>query len=213
MSPIPSPDPSISPYGWDVWTHTEVVPKPPPTTLRWRIGPVKVKSIEPQLSTATRTYNESEITVQLTADQQVSLSISGQDRYGNPVDIDGDTVWESSDENIVQVNFDSANPSTATALAVGPTGTASVTCTNDADRDGTGDFMGSLAIDVVAGDIAEIEIAAGTPEDKVGLLPPGDAGTAEAQPQGEQPQQQNQRQEQTSQAAEQTAQTGRLREV
>jgi hypothetical protein len=102
--------------------------------------------------------------MQLTADQQVALSISGEDRYGNPVDITGDTVWLSSDEEIIGVEV--IDTSHAVAVAIGPTGTASVTVTNDADRDGTGDFMGSIAIDVVAGDIAEIEVAAGTPEDK-----------------------------------------------
>ena len=102
--------------------------------------------------------------MQLTADQQVELTISGQDRYGNTVDISGDVVWSSSDESIVQVTNDA--PGRATATAVGPTGTAAVTVSNDVNQDGTGDFQGSIAIDVVAGDIAEIEIAAGTPTDK-----------------------------------------------
>ena len=157
----------VSPYGWDVWTHTEVVPKPSPISIHWRIGLVTAKNPHQHfLGTSTHPFIESEITVQLTADQQVTLSVSAQDRYGNPVNISGDTTWLSSDESIVQVNFEASNPHTATAVAVGPAGTASVTCTNDANRDGTGDFMGSLAIDVVAGEIAEIEIAAGEAEDK-----------------------------------------------
>jgi hypothetical protein len=102
--------------------------------------------------------------VQLTADQQVDLFISGEDAYGNPVEITGDTVWKSSDEAIIAVT--SSAPDSATAVAVGPAGTASVTVTNDVNQDGTGDFIGSLAIDVVAGDMAEIVIQAGTPEDK-----------------------------------------------
>jgi len=109
--------------------------------------------------------------MQLTADQQVELSITGEDQHGNPVDITGDVVWLSSDESIIVVEANSGDDKVATAAAVGPVGTASVTVTNDADRDGTGDFMGSLAIDVVAGQIAEITIAAGEPTDRLNVNP------------------------------------------
>jgi hypothetical protein len=102
--------------------------------------------------------------MQLTADQQVSLTISGEDRYGNPVNIDGGTTWESSDESIIVLTDITEN--SATAVAVGPIGTAAVTVSNDFDGDGSGDFQGSLAIDVVAGNMAEIDVAAGEPEDK-----------------------------------------------
>jgi hypothetical protein len=102
--------------------------------------------------------------MQLTADQQVDLSITGEDAYGNPVDVSGDTVWTSSDESIVTLT--TIDPTHVTAVAVGPIGTAAVTVSNDVNQDGTGDFQGSLAIDVVAGDIAEIVVQAGTPTDK-----------------------------------------------
>jgi hypothetical protein len=102
--------------------------------------------------------------MQLTADQQVELSISGQDNYGNPVNITGNTSWSSSDTSIVSVNM--TDSSHATATAVGPIGSAAVTVTNDVDQDGTGDFIGSLAIDVVAGNMTEITITAGTPTTK-----------------------------------------------
>ena len=156
--------PADAPYGYDVWTHTEVVPKPPPIVWRWRIGPISRKQTQPPPGLPGTPATESEIIVQLTADQQVELTIQGQDRYGNPVDITGDTVWTSSDESIVQVTSD--DPMRATATAVGPIGTAAVTVSNDVNQDGTGDFQGSLAIDVVAGDIAEIEIQAAVPTDK-----------------------------------------------
>lgn len=150
------------PWGYDV--YTEVIPKPPPILWTWRIGPVVAKVAQPPASDVTRPFQRGEFIVQLTADQQVELSITGEDQYGNPVDIGGDVAWLSSDESVVQVT--SASPERATATAVGPAGTASITVTNDADRDGTGDFMGSLAIDVVAGEIAEIAIAAGEPTAK-----------------------------------------------
>lgn len=154
-----------APYGYDVYTHTEVVPKPPALRPRWRIGPVRLKTEQPTPGPSgfPATGNEA-ITVQLTADQQVELTISGEDRYDNPVDISGDVAWLSSDESVVSVEMTGA--STAVARAVGPVGTAAVTVTNDVDQDGTGDFQGSIAIDVVAGDIAEVVIAAGEATDK-----------------------------------------------
>ena len=155
------------PYGYDVHTHTEVVPKPAPVRLHWRIGPITAKTTTPAPSTSSRgPAAESEITVQLTADQQVALSITGEDRYDNPVDISGETVWTSSDESIIVVTVDAADSNKATAVAVGPAGTASVTVSNDVNSDGTGDYQGSLAIDVVAGDIAEIVIVEGDVTDK-----------------------------------------------
>lgn len=102
--------------------------------------------------------------MQLTADQQVDLSISGSDAYGNPVNITGDTAWSSSDTTIVGVTM--TDSSHAVAAAVGPVGSASVTVTNDVNQDGTGDFIGSLAIDVVAGVMADIVVTAGTPTTK-----------------------------------------------
>ncbi len=158
-----------APYGYDSWTHTEVVPKPPPIVWRWHIGPVRPKTYIPvplirRGTKQTPATGNEDLTVQLTADQQVDLSISGQDRYGNQVDISGDVVWLSSDQSIISINSSSAEQ--ATAVAVGPVGTASVTVTNDVNQDGSGDFQGSIAIDVVAGDVAEIEITASEPTDK-----------------------------------------------
>ena len=158
-----------------MWTHVEVVPKPPPddtdtVTWTWTIGPVTEKTHEntPQRASipATRLHIEGITTVQLLATQQVQLSISGADKYGNPVDITGDTTWESSDTTILTVENVAADNTSCTAVTTGQVGTASVTVTNDVNKDGTGDFIGSLAIDVVAGPMAEIEVSAGTPTDK-----------------------------------------------
>lgn len=162
-----------APYGYDKYVHVEVVPKPRPFVLHWHLR-VRPKTDEPTPGpSGTPATGTEEITMQLTADQQVDLSISGEDRYGNEVDISGDVTWESSDPAIVVVEADDNDNTKAYAKAVGPAGTAAVTVTNDVDRDGTGDFMGSLAIDVVAGDIAEIEVAAGEPYDKLDINPQG----------------------------------------
>lgn len=150
-----------APWGYDSWTHTEVVPKPPP--WRWTIGPVRAKTITPVAAMAGHpATGTEEITVQLTADQQVSLTLSGEDRWGNPVDIGTATaVWESTDESVVQVVVDEGNAGSATAVAVGPVGVAAVTVSNEA-----GDVSGGIAIQVVAGEVTEVVVTAGEPEDK-----------------------------------------------
>jgi hypothetical protein len=107
--------------------------------------------------------------MQLTADQQVDLSITGEDAYGNPVTISGNTSWSSSDPSIVVVQM--TDSSHAVAAAVGPVGSAAVTVTNDVNSDGTGDYIGSLAIDVVAGVMADIAVMAGTPTEKLVVTP------------------------------------------
>lgn len=151
------------PWGYDKRTHTEVVPRPPP--WRWWIGPISEKLIQPEPGpTGVPSTGKERITVQITADQQVELTITGEDAYGNPVTISGDTQWKSSDESVVALTVH--DPSHATAVAVGPVGSAAVTVTNDVNLDGTGDYFGSLAVDVVAGVMTEIAVTAGTPVSK-----------------------------------------------
>lgn len=155
-------------YGFTETTITTRVPNPPPVRLTWRVGPVTPKQTQPTPGArgVPATGNE-DVTVQLTADQQVTLEVSATDAYGNPVTDDlGDITWTSSDESVVTVT-PSENPAQVTAVAVGPAGTAAVTVTADPDHDtGTPNFQGSLAVDVVAGDVTELTITAGTPEDK-----------------------------------------------
>lgn len=168
----PRVDAETYPYGVDVYVHTEVVPKTAPEppdeglVIHWKIGPVTDKTLGNTPQSSSSEQSEGKITVQLLATQQVELTISGADKYGNPVDITGDVLWESSDTSVLTIENVAADNSSATAVTTGQVGTASVTVTNDVDRDGTGDFMGSLAIDVVAGPIAEIEVTAGEPTDK-----------------------------------------------
>ena len=53
---------------------------------------------------------------------------------------------------------------TAVAAAVGPLGDAVVSVSDYSDEVGTAYFSGTLAVSVVAGDVAAIEIVPGTPE-------------------------------------------------
>jgi hypothetical protein len=158
-----------TPYGYVKTITVEVTPKPAPPPSQhgvWHIGAITSKMTPAVPTGTTGPSGRITVTMQLTADQQVALSITGEDAYDNVVPITGDIAWLSSDETIITVAVDSADNQKAIATAVGPTGTASVTVTNDQDRDGTGDFMGSLAIDVVVGEIAEIVINADEPTDK-----------------------------------------------
>jgi hypothetical protein len=99
----------------------------------------------------------------------VSLAVSGTDKYGNPTDISGAGVWQSSDPAIIVVRQNkSANPQECLAIAVGPVGAASVVYTNDANWDGSGDFIGSISFEVTGGQMSEITITAGEPESKPG---------------------------------------------
>lgn len=157
---------AVAPYGYDVITHTEVVPKAPPRRdrLRWRIV-VERKATQPAPGPpGTPATNREEITVQLTADQQVVLTIRAEDAYDNPVDLTGGVTWTSSDESVVVLTDVSTN--SATAVAVGPVGSVAVTAAADVSGDEAPDFQGSIAIDVVAGNVAEIIVQAGDATDK-----------------------------------------------
>jgi hypothetical protein len=154
-------DLEFAPYGWDTWTHTETIPKSAPVQWGWYIGPIVPKQHGTTIPGPSWVSDyEREITLQLTADQQVGLSISGQDRYGNPVDIDASmAVWESTDTAIIQLV--EAEGDSATAVAVGPVGTAVVTVRNPEDT-----VRGAIAFDVVAGEVTEVVVDAGEPEEK-----------------------------------------------
>src|SRR4051812_7883647 len=52
-----------APWGYDSWTHTEVIPKPPPIAYHWRIGPVRTKLFQPPRAPRGTPATESEITV------------------------------------------------------------------------------------------------------------------------------------------------------
>lgn len=102
----------------------------------------------------------------LTADQQVGLSFAATDKYGNSAGIDGAPTWSSSDESKVTVSV-GADDKFATAVAVGPIGTAQVSVRADADLgDGAREVVGVLDIEVIAGEASIVALSAGTAEAK-----------------------------------------------
>lgn len=99
--------------------------------------------------------------MQVTDTQQVALAVSWLDRLGNPIpNPDGDILtWATSDATIVQVTDN--GDGTAMAVTTGTVGSVVVTASDDLDADGNPDFLGSLAIDVVSGPVAEVQVVAG----------------------------------------------------
>lgn len=107
----------------------------------------------------------------LTADQQVGLSFAATDKYGNPAGIDGTPTWSSSDESKVTVSV-GADGKFATAVTVGPIGTAQVSVRADADLgDGAREVVGVLDIEVIAGEASIVALSAGTAEAKPAVEP------------------------------------------
>lgn len=107
----------------------------------------------------------------LTADQQVGLSFSAKDKYGNDAGIDGTPTWTSSDESKVTVSG-GADGKSATAVAVGPVGTAQISVRADADLgDGAREVVGVLDIEVIAGEASVVALSAGTAEAKPAAEP------------------------------------------
>jgi hypothetical protein len=102
--------------------------------------------------------------VQLHDTQQVSYTVQATDTKGQPVTESDSLTWSSSDESVFTVNVDPGNMS-ATVVA-GVVGSAVLTV-SDGTRQATD------AIDVIPGDIAAINLTAGTPEDQPVAPPAG----------------------------------------
>jgi hypothetical protein len=101
----------------------------------------------------------------LTAVQRVSVEVSAVDAKGNPAEVE-EVIFSSSDEAILIVEQDSTDMTKAWATAVGPTGTAQVKVTADADiGEGTKNLTGLLDVEVVAAEAASLGLTAGTPEE------------------------------------------------
>jgi hypothetical protein len=96
--------------------------------------------------------------------QKVALSVVGVDERGNPATITGTLAYATEDPNGVLTLTDNGD-GTASVAATGTVGSAMVTVANDTDDpDADPNFMGSLAFDVIAGEVTAIQITPGTPE-------------------------------------------------
>lgn len=103
---------------------------------------------------------------QLQDNEQVALTVEATDSQGNPVPDTGTRTWTTSDDTIVQLVDDGAGG--VEAVTVGPIGSVVVTVQDQEPSPDGGVtpgqlFQGSVALDVVAGAVAQISIQVGTP--------------------------------------------------
>lgn len=107
----------------------------------------------------------------LSSTQQAALSFTVVDAKGNPAKVDGVPVWDSVDPTTVSVT-PGADGMSAMVKAVGPVTTAgtSVQVSVQVDADlgaGVTPLMGTLDVQIVAGQAVAVSLAAGTPEEQV----------------------------------------------
>jgi hypothetical protein len=115
----------------------------------------------------------------LTADQKVTLSVSYQDRYGNPAPIDGVPVWETSTDGIVTVD-PTEDGLSAEIVTVGQIGTVQVRATADAlPGAAVKMIVGVLDVQVVGGEarIVTLNAGAASSKDETPDVPPVDDDT------------------------------------
>jgi hypothetical protein len=134
-------------YGWLVG----------PASMSLAFGPIVDQATEEPIG-----RNGSAMT-QMRDDQKVRVSLTAQDAKGADVldragDTTDDPAWTSSDENVFTWDINSDNPREAWAVA-GVPGSAVGTVT-------IGEISATVAIDVVAGDIALVALQTGDPEDQ-----------------------------------------------
>lgn len=89
----------------------------------------------------------------ITDKQQFGVAAKFESKAGNPVGVDGAPAWSVSDETILGIEVDPADPTKATVKAKGPIGTAQVRLTADADRgEGVREITALLDVEVLASD-------------------------------------------------------------
>lgn len=100
-------------------------------------------------------------TMFLTSNQEMDLAVKPLDVKGNPAQVDGVPVWESSAPDVIEI-VPKPDGLSATAKAKGIIGAARITVSADADlTNGVKHISGYLDINVVAGEAVTIEIIAG----------------------------------------------------
>ena len=103
----------------------------------------------------------------LTDEQKVGISIDPRTAAGNPAKIDGAPAWAVSDPAILSIAPDPDDAKKAVVIAAGPIGTAQVSVSVDADLGpGVRTLTGTLDIEVQAAEAVNVGIVAGTPETK-----------------------------------------------
>lgn len=139
---------------------------PQPLRLVFRFGPVRDTTPADRVATPPPVYKNPprkvEARMDLQADKKVALTVQAEDEVGNPATFDGTYAYTVDDASVI--NLTDNGDGTAVAAATGALGVATVTAT--ATRtDGSLAGQGVLAFQVVPGDVATFDIAAGAPEE------------------------------------------------
>jgi hypothetical protein len=138
------------------------IPALHPPCLFWRVGPVEhARSGDiagPSCITTRKVPPTMSFTIQ--DNEKCSFSVSGVDEEKNPVPLTGTPVYSIDDSGVLSL-VDNGDGSCVVS-ATGTVGSGMLTV-NDSETDGDV-FIGSLAIDVIAGPVAAVVITPGTPE-------------------------------------------------
>jgi hypothetical protein len=107
--------------------------------------------------------------------KQVHVQVAYVDAGGNPATIDGDVVWDTSDDTIAGVSVDTSDSTKALVRSGTKLGQAQITATADADLgDGTREIITPMDVSVVAGEAVAGTIApVGEAEDAPHVEPRG----------------------------------------
>lgn len=101
----------------------------------------------------------------LKVSQNLPCTIDIKDARGNPALVDGPPVWSVTDAALATV-VAAADGMSALVSPIGPMGSFQVQVNADADLGaGVKTIVGTLDIDLVAGDASIVTIAAGAPVD------------------------------------------------
>lgn len=107
-----------------------------------------------------------DMAVVLTNDQKVSVAIQPVDRFGNVAKVDGIPVWSVSDPGIGALEA-AADGLSAVFTTAGPLGVVQIQVQADADLGGgIKPLVGTLDIQVEAGEAVSLGLVAGIPEPK-----------------------------------------------
>jgi hypothetical protein len=152
----------------DLTLHITATVGDPPPELRWRIGVVTDttpadRAPRPATQRPMRpSTRKADLNMLLQADKKVTVSLQAHDEVGNPAEFDGAITFAGSDNTILAVT--DHEDGTCEVAATGLLGTATVTVVATRDSDGK-TFQGSLAFDVVTGDVESIELVASAPSE------------------------------------------------
>ena len=101
--------------------------------------------------------------LQLTATQQCELSVVALDKKGNTAVLQ-DPTWQADNSELVALT---PSGMSCVVAAVGPIGKALVTFRGDGDLgDGVVELLGTLEVEVVAGQAVSVTVTPGTPSEQ-----------------------------------------------